>query len=354
MAVVTYKCPNCDGGLIFDPASQKFQCEYCLSSFTEEELKKAGKDTEEEKTVEPETETAQAEETEHNKMVLYTCPSCGAEIVTDETTAATFCYYCHNPVVLSGRPEGKFKPDKVIPFTINKEQAIEGFLKWTGKKKFVPRAFFSKKQIEKISGVYFPYWVADCDVEADMSAHATKVRVWRSGDIEYTETENYHLERSGSVEFHGVTKRALRKKAEDWIEHIHPFNLNMAKSFNEAYLLGFQAEMRNIEVEEIASVICQEAEDNAKDMIRGSVSGYHSVTPENIDVTIRNIKWYYTLLPVWIVTYRNRGERIYYYAMNGQNGNINGELPVDNKKLALLFAGITTVIGVLTLIGGLV
>lgn len=43
--------------------------------------------------------------------VTYTCPSCGAQIVTDATTAATFCYYCHNPVVLGGRLEGKFLPD---------------------------------------------------------------------------------------------------------------------------------------------------------------------------------------------------------------------------------------------------
>ena len=87
MAAITYKCPNCDGGLIFDPSSQKYHCEFCLSDFTQEELDV------------PEPEDSQA--------VLYTCPSCGAQIVTDETTAATFCYYCHNPVVLSGKLTGR-------------------------------------------------------------------------------------------------------------------------------------------------------------------------------------------------------------------------------------------------------
>ena len=38
MAAITYKCPNCDGGLVFDPSSQKYHCEYCLSDFTQEEL----------------------------------------------------------------------------------------------------------------------------------------------------------------------------------------------------------------------------------------------------------------------------------------------------------------------------
>ena len=45
MATITYKCPNCGGGMIFDPASQKFKCEFCLSDYTQaqlDELQKAG------------------------------------------------------------------------------------------------------------------------------------------------------------------------------------------------------------------------------------------------------------------------------------------------------------------------
>ena len=94
MNTITYKCPNCDGGLVFDPKSQKFKCEYCLSEFTEGELERPPEEPTEASAGQPESEAA---------MVLYQCPSCGAEIVTEETTAATFCYYCHNPVVISGK-----------------------------------------------------------------------------------------------------------------------------------------------------------------------------------------------------------------------------------------------------------
>ena len=40
MEVITYKCPNCGGDLTFDPVSGKYKCEYCLSSFTQEEMEK--------------------------------------------------------------------------------------------------------------------------------------------------------------------------------------------------------------------------------------------------------------------------------------------------------------------------
>ena len=43
MATITYKCPNCGGGMIFDPGSQKFKCEFCLSEYTQAQLDKLQK-----------------------------------------------------------------------------------------------------------------------------------------------------------------------------------------------------------------------------------------------------------------------------------------------------------------------
>lgn len=40
MAVISYKCPNCDGELVFHPGTQKYRCEYCASAFSQEELEK--------------------------------------------------------------------------------------------------------------------------------------------------------------------------------------------------------------------------------------------------------------------------------------------------------------------------
>ena len=61
------------------------------------------------------------------EAVYYSCPSCGAEIVTDATTAATFCYYCHNPVVLGKRLEGSYLPNKIIPFEIGRGMQRRSF-----------------------------------------------------------------------------------------------------------------------------------------------------------------------------------------------------------------------------------
>ncbi len=170
MEVITYKCPNCGGDLTFDPASGKYKCEYCLSSFTQEEAEKAnpkaaealnGEDdaagAQEASDAQKESSTEETKgETEQGEAVVYTCPNCGAEIVTDATTAATYCFYCHNPVVLSGRLSGEYMPDFVLPFKISKEQAIEKFLSFRAEETLYSEGLFREKPGTEDDGCLFP------------------------------------------------------------------------------------------------------------------------------------------------------------------------------------------------------
>lgn len=235
--VLTHLCPNCGGPLLFDPKSQKFHCQYCLSTFTEEEVtafeaKQEDKGIPEESVSEVPLEADTAESPIDDQVGLFVCPSCGAEIVTDATTASTFCYYCHNPVVLSERLSGKFLPEKVLPFQIEQKDAEKAFLDWVGKKKFVPKDFFDKKQIKQLQGVYFPYWVVGADLEGQLQARANRIRVWIVGDLEYTETKQYQVIREGKSTFQDLVKNALKKnEPEKMVGAVQPFDLSKAVSF---------------------------------------------------------------------------------------------------------------------------
>lgn len=373
MAVISYKCPNCDGELVFHPNTQKYRCEYCTSAFSQEELEQlqpameeerieipASSDGEESMTLESEEngnrrgqeEAGSTERGTGEEGVVYNCPSCGAQIVTDETTAAAFCYYCHNPVVLSGRVSGEFMPHKIIPFAIDKKQATEKFLEYVHSKKFVPKAFFNKNQIEKISGVYFPYWMVDLDMQGSMQAEGRNVRVWRSGDTEYTETKVYRVEREGDIHLEDITRNALKKANYKLSEGVLPYDVSKVQSFHMGYLSGFLAEKRDIERSELESGIETEAREYGEKLLRQTVKGYSSVSVKNCHLNCQKENWDYIMLPVWTVTYKGKDGKIYYYSMNGQNGNVYGELPIDYKKVWLLSGIISAVVLVLGLIGG--
>lgn len=334
MAVITYKCPNCGADLKFDPEHQDYRCEYCESAFTQEELE-------------------QMQRTEVQDPVLYLCPSCGAEIVTDATTSATFCYYCHNPVVLSDRLQGEFHPDYVLPFAIDKEKALEIFQKWMKKKKYVPKAFYSPKQVETMSGVYFPYWLYSCEVEGSLRAEGTKLKIWSAGEVRYTQTETYQVERKGNMKVENVTRNALTKANRRLIESVLPFDMAQLKPFHMGYLSGFLAEKRDMETAELEQQVESEVQDFAISSLKSEVAGYDSLQVQDQKAVLKQKKWAYALMPVWTLTYKEpKSGKIYYFACNGQNGKVCGELPVDHGSLAKLFAAIFVPLFVILMIVG--
>lgn len=339
MPVITYQCPNCGGGLLFDPESQKYKCEYCLSLFSEGELKDLFE--KEEGRREPEA------------MVIYHCPSCGAEIVTDDTTAASFCYYCHNPVVLSGRLLGRFAPDEIIPFTIDREKAVEIFNQWIGRKRFVPKAFYSPDQIEKITGVYFPYWLYSCQIHGELDGVGDQITIHTMGGIRSTETRRYRVRREGEMDVKNVPRNALRKANHEIIEGVLPFHTGRLKPFSMGYLTGFFAEKRDIEYQEFQGEMADEMRKYATESLRASVENYNQVQVEGTEIRVIKEKWHYALLPVWTLTYRDeKGGKVYYFALNGDSGKVCGRLPVDKNRLMELFFTVFFPVLIALLIGG--
>ena len=333
MDVIQYKCPNCGGDLKFNPATGSFTCEYCRSQFSQDDIDRqtASKENQTSGQTAP---AAASDELEDTKV--YTCPSCGATIVTDATTAATFCYYCHNPVVLSGRLDGEYKPDYVVPFAIDRKKATEIFENWIKTKKYVPKAFYSKDQIDKLTGVYFPYLLYTCNITGKIKGRATKRNVYTRGNVEYTETGTYEIERDGNMEVKNVLRNALKKANNVLAEGVLPFNTEDMKPFNMGYLSGFLAEKRDLGKDDFEEEVKTEVKGYAMEQLRNSVAGYDGIQITSDNTELVNEKWEYALMPVWTLTYNDNG-KIYYFSINGQSGKTIGELPVDKNKLIRSF-----------------
>lgn len=144
-------------------------------------------------------------------------------------------------------------PDFVIPFAIDKKEATSRFLSWIGKKKFVPGDFFSRDQIEKLSGIYFPYLIYSCQVDGQAEAEAEEQRTWVSGRTRYTEHKKYQVERAGTLEVKNLTRNALKKSNKELVEGVLPFDMEKLLPFQMGYLSGFQAERRDMDEESFAT-----------------------------------------------------------------------------------------------------
>ena len=350
--IVSYQCPNCEAPLSYAPEKQGFFCEYCLGLFSEEVLRamqtELGATTQEEP-----PQNLDGEEDVFLQMDEYSCPNCGAEVACDGNTVATFCCYCHTPVIHRGKVSGHLKPHRIVPFQYDKEGAREVFLRFIRKKKFVPRGFFAPEQLEKMQGIYYPFWLTDADTFSHMSAKATQVRRWIAGNYRYTETSYYAISRGGEIHFEDIATSALSEGDKEMLEGILPFPSEALQPFSMPYLSGFLTKKRDIEKEALEAEVQRRMEEYATQLLRGTIGSYTSVKVEQTNVNAHRVGWEYALFPVWLMVWKGK-RRNYMYAMNGHTGKIYGELPISWKKVMALAAGVfSAVAGIAALIGGL-
>ncbi|WIV12426.1 hypothetical protein [Proteiniborus sp. MB09-C3] len=351
MAIVTYKCPNCGGALEFNADSQNWKCEFCLSDFNNEEVKALAND-ENPKDDSFEQQASQEDTEFAEKARVYSCTSCGAEIVTDETTAATFCYYCHNPAIIPKQLSGEYRPAKVIPFKFKKEAARDIFIKWCKKKPLLSRQFTSNSQLELLSGIYIPFWLFDCEARGKINAEGRKVRTWVSGNKRYTETKYYDVTRAATTSFSGIPADGSKKADDRLMETLEPYDYSQMVDFSMSYLSGYMAEKYDVDKEAVFGRISERVNGYTDTLLRNTIQGYSSVTVRNSGIDIYKSEAAYVLLPAWIFTYNYKG-KTYVFAMNGQTGKIAGSLPLSKARMAAWFGIISGLVFGILSIGGM-
>ena len=343
--VTNYTCPSCGGPLRFDPDTQKVVCDFCGSSFDPAEISaefaaanqtaaKAGTALKESNDV------LQWSDEEAAHMRAYSCPSCGAQLICDENTAATSCPYCGNPTVVPAQFDGALRPDYIIPFRLKKEEAVKKLSQFYRGKPLLPSAFRANNHIEEIKGVYVPFWLYDGQAAAELSYHATKVHTHSTSDEHITVTEHYQVDRKGTVRFKMVPADASSKMPDEMMDAIEPFDYQDLTPFDMSYLPGYLADKYDVSSEEDAERADTRMKNSALSAISATVIGYSSAIPEVERVHIKPERVHYAFMPVWMLSTK-WDDQIYLFAMNGQTGKFIGDLPVDMTKFWLYFLGIT-------------
>ena len=365
--VTNYQCPACTGPLHFVGESGKLECEYCGSSYDVAEIEALYAEKEEkaaaaQQAVEEEKTRQSAPSSDENAwdtsgfcedwgaegdgMRAYSCPSCGAELICDENTAATSCPYCGNPTVVPGQFSGQLRPDFVIPFKLSKEDAVKALKKHYQGKFFLPKRFSKENHVQEVQGIYVPFWMFDGEAEGDAHYEASRTHTYESNDERVTETKFFNIYRAGHATFEKVPVDASSKMPDDHMDSIEPYNYKELKPFSTAYLPGFLADKFDVTVEQCRQRADQRCEGTFLSALRSTIKHYDSCTLTDCNIHLKRGQVHYALMPVWMLNTKWKGKD-FLFAMNGQTGKLVGDLPVSWGRFWGLFAAIAVPLSVL-------
>ncbi len=337
--VLEYKCPCCGAGLIFGQDVQQMTCQYCDNTFHLETLEACAEQGNIPQEQWEETQSSEWSAQEQASVVTFTCPSCGGQLLTDDHTAATFCPYCDNPTILPGRLSGGIRPDAVIPFQTSKDDAKKAFLELCKGKPLLPKDFTAAHRLEKITGIYVPFWLYDCHSGFEGRYKATQVHHWSDANFHYTRTEHFLLIRSADGAFRHIPVDGSSKMEDSIMESIEPYDFNQMVDFDTAYLSGYFADKYDVAENQGHTRVRQRVEATMEELIAPTLLGFATAIPTSKHINVQQGSAKYVLLPVWMLHTSYNG-KTYTFAMNGQTGKMTGTLPICPRRSWAWFGGV--------------
>ena len=336
-----FECGQCGASLEFTPGANQLTCPYCghenpiatIDVIVEEQDYQAALGS-----------LAATEEMEERMEVK--CGSCGASSTLDANVAADECPFCGTPIVQAAVAKRVFKPRGLLAFKIRREDAQTAFREWIQSLWFAPSALKRRaKQVERLQGVYMPYWTYDCQADTQYTGQRGE-HYWVSETYTVqvngrSETQTRQVQKtrwypaSGQVRngFDDVLVLASESLPKEKTDALEPWDLSNLSPYQDEYLSGFKAESYHVALESGFEHAKYKMDPVIRDTIRHDIGGdeqlIHQVSTQYSRITFKHI-----LLPIWISAYRYRDE-IYRFLVNGRTGEVQGERPWSWIKIAL-------------------
>lgn len=361
-----YKCLNCEGNLVYSVEDQKMKCEFCGSLFEINELEEkkqvkeifgtnnSGKDLKIVNTgfdsfnltnenfgdyntlvarKEAEKMEAESRAKEFITMQKVKCTSCGSELLINGVESSTFCAYCGQATIVMDRVDDYLKPDYIIPFKVNQEDAERIIRTILNDGFFVPKEV-KNFQVEKLRGIYIPFWLMDFNYSDSQFLKYSK-RVGKSNVTRYVFMK-------GECDFKRVTVDASLQLNDYSSQRLEPYDMRQLVDFNSSYLSGFYSDRFDDKAENLECVAVQRMK-VLFDQQMLEDSGHPSARLVSSNPKYYITKTDYALLPAWFLSFKYDGKP-FTIMVNGQTGKMVGAVPFVKAKAYGIFAGLSVVL----------
>jgi len=302
-------------------------------------------------------------------QLTFKCSSCASEVVIDTSEAQQArCHWCRNTLSVNQQIPNGAVPDKVLPFSVKREDAVAAIEKFVGGRKvFAHKTFKAEFTTENVMGVYLPYMVIDVNSHASFdgeASHVVKTYTEVRGNVERTleDVDTYRIERDFDLIVEDLTVEANTEKLKykssqrtnNIVNAIQPFDTDNSVTWDANYMTGFTSQKRDVNANELSGLVQEKATDIATDVVMKETmtSKSRGVKWSRKDMTFKGKQWRSAYLPVWIYSYQQEKSKdknqIHYVAVNGRTQKAMGSVPLDITSLIIASAVIAVGLAFLT------
>jgi DNA-directed RNA polymerase subunit RPC12/RpoP len=355
-AIAKFPCPSCGANLAFNPQSGGLKCPYC--GWQDAAIQ----------STEPVEERSYEDYFEKNQTrfgvlsstaLAVQCSECGADITFEPPQVAGQCPFCATHIVAQPKQaDPTLAPEGIVPFQIDRKAARESIRRWLERLWWAPRALKKLAQLEKIQGVYLPFWIYDARTRSHYRGergdyyYVTETYTETNAEGE-TETKTRQVQRTRWTSVSGRVSRSFDDLAIaatqlidlKRLERLEPWHLQESvRPYHASYLAGFKAQRAQVTLKEGFERAKALMSGQIRSDVRGDIGGdeqrIHNISTAYHDITFKHV-----LLPVWLASYCYRN-KYYQVIVNARTGEVQGDRPYSILQIAsAIAAGIAIVVG---------
>jgi hypothetical protein len=342
-ALDKYPCAACGAQAQWNPARQLLVCPFCgtaapfsvnaaTGAIEEIDLVRALRELpDEQRGWQAEKRTVQ-------------CQSCKAVSVFDPSRVGQNCDFCGSPALVDYTEiKAPIRPQSLLPFKVTESQVREQIRQWYASKWFAPGKLKSRAMVDRVHGVYVPYWTFDahavCPWEAEAGHYYYTTESYRDnkGHMQTRQVRHVRWEAaSGEVRhfFDDEPIPGTRGVSLALLTQVEPFPTQELVPYSTGFLSGFVVEHYQVVLVDAARQSQEAMTGKLHSMAAAEVPGD---THRNLQIhpAFSGQTFKHILAPVWLLTY-NFGAKPYQVVVNGYTGKIAGEYPKSPWKIALV------------------
>ena len=297
VSVREFPCPKCGSELHYDIGCRGLRCEHCGYQEAIPEVDAA----DDERTVFGMLDSPQGQADVGGSLAIQ-CERCGATTTVSARNESVECPFCGTHILLTAAAGAPVMvPQALVHFEIDEKQARAALKKWLGVGWLRPAGLAARASVERLRGVYVPFFTFDNLLAAS-----------------YSDEQHY-------VFWDDTLVCGSYSLPEKLARQLEPFKTKKLVLYRPEFLAGWPVEVSQLSLAD-ASI-------RARERMTHGMRDQFPLGAAITEVSMGLMSYKHVLLPVWVGAYSYDGH-LYTFGVNGQTGKATGAAP---RSLALLY-----------------
>jgi hypothetical protein len=247
-----------------------------------------------------------------------------------------------------------------VPFKIDLDTCRGYAIEWLGSSWMTPGNLKKIARMADFIPIYIPFWTFDAITTAGWEAevgHAKTKRYFSDGKWKERVVIEWRRE-SGNVRLKNddMLISGTGKLSSLHLNKVGNWDLHGLVPYNPKYLAGLHAQAYDVMLEQAWEQARHKMREKTRLACRAQASTSR-IRNFRMNLDFAEESWRYVLLPLYLATYKYT-DSVYQVLVNGQDGVISGQRPIDWRKVWLVVGAILSpglflsLVGVVTIVLG--